>query len=176
MILLTVGAQVPFDRLVLCVDRWAADRGRTDVFAQIGRRAWRPQFIQWIDMMGPVEFRRKVADADVVVAHAGTGTILTALEFGKPIVVMPRRADLKETRNEHQLATAMQLQQLGYVRAAFSPQELVKLLDAMDHLPLRASIGTHASPELLATVRAFVLECKVPGGNPAARSGYSRSG
>ena len=43
--------------------------------------------------------------AAAIVAHAGMGTILTALETGKRLLVMPRRAALGEHRNDHQLAT-----------------------------------------------------------------------
>ena len=35
MILVTVGSQEPFDRLIIAVDEWAASSGRSDVFAQI---------------------------------------------------------------------------------------------------------------------------------------------
>ena len=48
-----------------------------------------------------------------IVAHAGMGTILTALEIGKPLLVMPRRAALGEHRNDHQLATARRFADLG---------------------------------------------------------------
>ena len=42
MIFVTVGAQMPFDRMCKAVDAWAAKRGRSDVFAQIGETEWRP--------------------------------------------------------------------------------------------------------------------------------------
>ena len=42
----------------------------------------------------------------VVIAHDEMGSIITALEMGKPIVVMPRRAELGEHRNDHQVAAA----------------------------------------------------------------------
>src|SRR5690349_506002 len=96
MIFVTVGAQMPFDRLVRCVDHWAAGRGRRDVFAQIGPTAWRPENIEFVQFMEPPEFRARVTEAKAVVAHAGMGSIITALELGKPILVMPRRGDLRE--------------------------------------------------------------------------------
>ncbi len=58
--------------------------------------------------------------ATAIVAHAGMGTILTALEMGKPLLVMPRRAALGEHRNDHQLATASRFAELGRVKVAFS--------------------------------------------------------
>ena len=113
MILVTVGAQMPFDRLVRTVDDWAGRAGRSDVFAQIGHTRWRPRHLQWTAFIEPDEFRARAREAAVLVAHAGTGSILTALELGRPILVMPRRADLRETRNDHQIATATRFRDMA---------------------------------------------------------------
>ena len=97
---------MPFDRMVRTIDAWASRVGRSDVFAQIGPTNWRPRHIEWTQFIEPQDFRRRVRDATIIVAHAGMGSILV-LELGKPIIVMPRRGDLRETRNDHQLATAL---------------------------------------------------------------------
>lgn len=81
-----------FDRLVRAVDAWAAERGRDDVFAQIGPAAWRPQHIRWTILLVPSEFKRVFDSAEAIVSHAGVGTTLTALQAGKPILVLPRRS------------------------------------------------------------------------------------
>ena len=63
--------------------------------------------------------------ASLVVAHAGMGSIFTALTLGKPIVILPRRGDLKETRNNHQVATARWLSKRPGVFVANNESELV---------------------------------------------------
>ncbi len=156
MIFVTVGAQMPFDRLVRAVDEWAGQRGRRDVFAQIGPGGWRPGHIAWAEFLRPAEFQARLRACSVVVAHAGMGSILTALEAGKPIVVMPRRADLAETRNDHQVATAREFLRSGRVDAAMDENELRERLGRLDSLAIGAAIARHASPELLATLRSFV--------------------
>jgi UDP-N-acetylglucosamine transferase subunit ALG13 len=105
VIFVTVGSSEPFDRLVRAVDEWAGLRGRSDVFAQIGHSDYQPKHIQCSKFLDPSEFRTRFNNAQFVVAHAGMGSIITALEIGKPIVVMPRRAHLGETRSDHQVAT-----------------------------------------------------------------------
>lgn len=147
---------MPFDRLVRAVDAWAAARGRSDVFAQINVTDYRPQHIAWTPFIDPAEFRRRVKEASVLVAHAGMGSILTALEAGKPILVMPRRGDLRETRNDHQLATAQRFLALGKVSVAFDEHELPAKLDALDQLSATARISPWASDSLLAAVTAFI--------------------
>src|SRR4051812_40285187 len=108
-----------FDRLVTTVDRWAGHRGRGDVVAQIGQTTYRPSNMKWTAFLSPDEFARHIEQASAIVAHAGTGSILTALERGKPIVIFPRRASLGETRSDHQVATAQKFLRFASVFPAF---------------------------------------------------------
>ena len=48
---------------------------------------------------------RPIAGARLVVAHAGVGSVVSAGEQGKPIVVLPRRAALGEHTSDHQVET-----------------------------------------------------------------------
>lgn len=57
-------------------------------------------------IFGTDEFDKLCHDARLIVAHAGMGTIISAMTKGKPIIVFPRIAALGEHRNEHQLATS----------------------------------------------------------------------
>ena len=156
MIFVTVGAQMPFDRLIRAVDTWATSRARVDIFAQIGPSDFRPKSIGSERFIDPQEFRKRVEAASGIVAHAGMGTILTALEYGKPIIVMPRRGDLRETRNDHQIATATHLSEQGRIIVAFDERELIKKLDQFETSQPIERIEPHASPRLIATIRNFI--------------------
>ena len=156
MILVTVGAQMPFDRLVRAVDSWAGAAGRRDVFAQIGTTTLRPRNVEWTSFLTPTEFRARVESASLLVAHAGMGSILTALELGRPILVMPRRGDLLETRNDHQIATARRFAEQGRVSVAMDEHELVGKLNEMRPLVAGAPISRFASPALIRAIRTFI--------------------
>ena len=156
MIFVTVGAQMPFDRFIRAVDTWAAQCGRSDIFAQIGPQAWKPRHIEWTKFLAPDDHRRRVEGAVMIVAHAGMGSIITALEYGKPILVMPRRGDLGETRNDHQVATARRFHERGLVSVALDEKELSGLLTGLGELRRSPRISAHASPELLANLRDFL--------------------
>ena len=156
MIFVTVGAQMPFDRMVQTVDRWAGERDRKDVFAQIGSTDWRPRHLEWTHSLDPSDFRERVSHAAALVAHAGMGSILTALDLGVPLLVMPRRADLRETRNDHQVATARRFRELGKLEVAFDADELFASLDRVEELGASERISPHASPELLDALRRFI--------------------
>jgi UDP-N-acetylglucosamine transferase subunit ALG13 len=180
MIFVTVGAQMAFDRLVRTVDEWAGLRGRSDIFAQIGASDYRPRHITATRFLDPAEFRGRVEGARVVVAHAGMGSIITALELGKPIIVMPRRGDLHETRSDHQVATAKHFVRQGRIIVAFDEHELVEKLDQAVTLCGGEPISDRASPRLIAALR-FFLEGKSYTAGPVGSdigviSGTRRSG
>ena len=160
VIFVTVGAQMPFDRLVRTVDSWAGTRGRKDIFAQIGPTDWRPSHLHWQHFLTPTEFRARLSAASVVVAHAGMGSIISALQFGKPILVMPRRGDLLETRNDHQVATAERLGALAGVTVARDEEELQKKLEAIEELAGGAPISSTASESLIRAVRSFIQQAR----------------
>lgn len=134
MIFVTVGGQLPFDRLVHAVDRWAMQQSSADVFAQIGRSTRPPAHIRWERFLSPDEFQTKAREADVIVAHAGIGSILTAFELGKPIIIMPRRAHLGEHRNDHQWATVKNLGNHPGITAVTDEEALLHELDNLDRL------------------------------------------
>ncbi len=98
MIFVTVGTELPFDRMIQTIDRWARKNERSDVIAQIGNGAWKPSFVKFQEFLDPADFTELLSSASVVVSHAGMGTILSCLRWGKPILVMPRRAALGEHR------------------------------------------------------------------------------
>ncbi|MHC4428710.1 MAG: glycosyltransferase [Planctomycetota bacterium] len=156
MIFVTVGSQMPFDRLVRCVDAWAGERGRDDVFAQIGATGWEPPHLRWTQRLDTSEFRHFLFEAEVVITHAGVGTILTALKFGKPVLVMPRSAELGETRNNHQFGTAHELAKSRRIAVAWDDLELASCLDHLDEVPVPERIPSHASLPLLSAVRRFI--------------------
>ena len=157
MIFVTVGSDIPFDRLLKAVDSWARENKRQDVFAQIGTRAWKPDFIPFTPMLSPAEFRERLIACSVVVGHAGMGTILSALGHSKPILVMPRRLALNETRNDHQMATAQHLLAMDKINVAFDETELRAKLDHLDALIPRETIPPVATGPLIDGLRNFIL-------------------
>ncbi|MBZ0171716.1 MAG: hypothetical protein K8E66_04995 [Phycisphaerales bacterium] len=160
MILVTVGAQMPFDRLVRAVDEWAGRSGRADVLAQIGTTEFEPANIRWRAFLDPEEFREAVGAAHAIVSHAGMGTIITALQHGKPALIMPRRGDLRETRNDHQIATAERFRGRPGITVAADEAELARCLDGLDSASCPERVSEHASEELLDAIGSFIAAGK----------------
>lgn len=161
MIFLTIGTQEPFDRLVRTVDAWCASSGRGgDLFGQITERAtYKPNHFAWVPSVTPQDFQTRCRQADFIVSHAGMGSIITALTYGKPIVILPRSAKLKEHRNDHQQATAKRLGKRPGLLVAQSEAELPGLLDkltAEKGATGGEALTPFADPSLIAALRTFI--------------------
>jgi exopolysaccharide biosynthesis glucuronosyltransferase PssE len=157
VIFVTVGTQLPFDRLISAVDEWAGAAAGRNVFAQIGPARFEPRYIEHARFISPQTYSERMRAATAVVAHAGMGTILSALELGKPLLIVPRRAELGEHRNDHQLATAHRLADLGRVNVAFDEIELAAKLDELRRVMPQPRISRSAPDGLLAGLRTFIL-------------------
>ena len=156
MIFLTVGTQLPFDRLVRAVDEWAGAHPGQPVVAQVGRTGCRPRNMQWSATLSPAEFEVMLRAAEVVVAHAGMGTALAARHHGKRLLVLPRVAALGEQRNDHQLATARELSRAGLATVADDAGDLVSRLDGWRLLPLATCPERGSLGRLVGSLRTFI--------------------
>ena len=158
MIFATVGSQMAFDRLVQAVDDWAGrQQPAAEVLAQVGQSAYAARHIRTVASLSPADFRRACTGAEVIVAHAGMGSVLTALELGRPMVLLPRRGDLQETRNDHQLATARWLATREGVWVAEDEADVGACIDqALARRAQPAAIEQQASAPLLDALDRFL--------------------
>lgn len=155
MILVTVGMQLGFDRLIAAMDALAPTLGMP-VIAQTGKGTYRPQHMDARDKIAPAEFETLVGRARLIVAHAGIGTVLTAARCGKPILLMPRRADRAEHRNDHQLATVRKLAGRPGILVAMDETELAERIAQGLELDDRASAQSPTARQLHAALGAFI--------------------
>ncbi len=159
MIFATVGTQLPFDRLIRALDEWAGRNPQAHVFAQIGRSEYEPQHMEWERLITAQSFQSYLLGCSTVVAHAGMGTIISAVEYGKHVVVLPRRAEFGEHRNDHQLATASRLAHLNGLEVVHNGEELAlalgtdtaTLAESSNESPSAFSV----SPTLISGIRVF---------------------
>lgn len=160
MIFLTIGTHEPFDRLVRCVDDWCGARGSdVTVFGQITDRAdYKPQHFQAVASLSPEDYSKQFEAAEFIVSHAGMGSIITALSKQKPIIVLPRRGHLQETRNDHQFATVQHFKDWPGIFAAQDEAELKMHLSAVadGNAAKSHKISQFAEDKLLNTLRDFI--------------------
>ncbi len=162
MIFATVGTQLPFDRLLISLNEWAKRHSGYPIFAQTGPSTLVFDHLEAARNLGQADFQERVTSARLIVAHAGIGTILSAAELAKPIIVMPRRKVLGEHRSNHQIDTAEKLKHLGNVTIA---QDEAALWRAINHAiaqdfccePAEGVSAFSRRNALIQTVRDFTL-------------------
>lgn len=158
MIFVIVGTQEPFDRLIRYMDEWSAKTNNYDIVAQTADSLYKPSHFEYFSFLPVSEFDKKFKEASLIVSHAGMGSIISALQYSKPIIVMPRLAELREHRNDHQVATAKSFSKLGYVTDVYSKEELFKVLDNRTTIQPAPPISQQASESLLTTLQAFIYK------------------
>lgn len=155
MILVTVGTQLGFDRLIRTMDD-IAPHLPSAVVAQIGAGSFVPRNMQYHRKLEPGRFLELVENARVIVGHAGIGTVLAAEKYRKPLIVFPRSAGLGEHRNDHQAATASALAKRQGIIVVTGREELEQALRSGLRSELMLPLGPKPGPGLLAAVARFV--------------------
>jgi len=164
MIFVTVGHELHFDRLINAVDDWSLASGYSDIFGQVaelGETGYKPQNFNWSSFLNPEEFQTRFKEADLIVAHAGMGTIITALTLKKPLVIFPRKGALQETRNDHQIATAEQFSRREGIYYAKDETELGLVIGELIAKPpaqMNDIVSEFAEPRLISTIQSFIFE------------------
>lgn len=155
MIFVTVGVQLPFDRLVSRVDEWAGQNEVEDIFAQVGKTKTLPKNIEYARYLDSGQAEEMFQRSSIIVSHAGMGSLLNALKYKKPIIAMPRLAANNEHRNNHQVATSKWVSNIEGVSIAWDENELFDLLTKLNTLEPGPAINEYASNELIENLQNF---------------------
>ena len=121
MIFVILGTQdKKFTRLLDAIQK-KIDEGKISkkekIIVQAGCTRYKSKNMQIIDYMPLREFEDYVDKADIIICHAGVGTILTALKKGKKIIAAARLKKYGEHVNDHQLQILDNFTDEGYILA-----------------------------------------------------------
>ena len=65
------------------------------------------------NMLKPEDMKKYIINANIVVTHAGVGTIMECIEHNKDIIVLPRKEENGEHVNNHQEEIAFEMEKNG---------------------------------------------------------------
>ena len=157
MILVTVGMHPQgFERLVCAADKMAA-LIEEPVTIQRGSTRFRPSYAKSFDFVNEGEMQEWLAQARVVVSHSGAGSILSALQAGKPLVAVPRLRRFAEVYDDHQLELAEALAGQGQA-VTLTHLSCGTLQEAVEQA---AQIATaeYSETSLHGVVRVWLADC-----------------
>jgi UDP-N-acetylglucosamine transferase subunit ALG13 len=131
LIFVTVGTDHHrFDRLIDSIAKWAVRNPGARIVVQHGN-AHAIDGVECSAFLAPERFRELLATADAVVCPGGPGGIMETRAAGLRPIVMPRRGDLGEHVDNHQLAFSRFLADHDLVTLAEHDADLVVALDRL---------------------------------------------
>lgn len=152
MIFVILGTQdKKFPRLLEAIQK-QIDEGKInkeeEIIVQAGSTKFESKDMKVLDYIPVKEFEEYIDKADVVICHAGVGTILTALKKGKKIIAAARLKQYGEHVNDHQLQILENFTEEGYILA----------LEDFDKLDLLLNQIKDFKPAKLKSNKQFFLE------------------
>jgi UDP-N-acetylglucosamine transferase subunit ALG13 len=147
VILLTLGTHPqPFERVV----DWVLDLGE-EVVVQHGSTPPRPDAPNtvWHEFLDHEVLGGLMACADLVICHAGVGTVMSALRLGRTPVVMPRLMDRGEHVDDHQLQITRALASRNYVIPCTEREQLGAAMQIAHTNAMRRTEGGELLPHVV---------------------------
>ncbi|MBN2521216.1 MAG: hypothetical protein JXB17_11960 [Bacteroidales bacterium] len=150
MIFLTVGTtNMGFKRLVQKIDEIQPSLN-TQVIAQIGNTNYIPKNIEFEKWLSSAQMKHYYSTADIIISHAGFGTISEVLEYNKPLIVIPRKFESNEAVN-NQEDLANKLSELGYVKSLSDLSKLEESINNIEQMHFKKYKRTTTIPDILST-------------------------
>jgi beta-1,4-N-acetylglucosaminyltransferase len=159
MIFVTVGNDFRcFDRLLKKMDEIALFIP-DEIVIQRGYSRYLPKNTKQFDFVSIMEAIEYIKKSELVVSHAGIGTIILCKEYGTPILILPRKKRYGEHMNDHQMEIAKALEESGNQNVYVIDQEdqlqekIFEILRKGKRHPPTENMG---KTSLIKTIREFI--------------------
>ena len=131
MIFVTLGSQkFQFNRMLVEIDRLIEEGKITDkVFVLLSASDYKPKNFKYKDFLTQDEFKDYMKNANLVITHAGTGAIVTALKNDKLVIAIPRLARFGEHVDDHQIQLINEFKELNFIEPVYEIEQLGNALE-----------------------------------------------
>lgn len=116
LIFVTLGTQdKEFTRLLKILDKEIQKGLIKDVVVQAGFTKYKSKRMKIFDYVSKEDFNKYMSECDLLITHAGVGSIFTALKYNKKVMAMPRLSKYHEHTNDHQKDIIKEFTKQGYI-------------------------------------------------------------
>ena len=113
MILVTLGTQKEqFTRLLDYIEK---SKINDKIIVQAGHTKYKSKKMEIFDFIPYEEMDEYIKEADMIITHSGTGSVLTPLKKGKTVIVCARLSKYEEHVDDHQVELLEVFKEEGYV-------------------------------------------------------------
>jgi UDP-N-acetylglucosamine transferase subunit ALG13 len=156
LLFVTVGTDHhPFHRLVTWVDAWLAEQDPNKVRCLVQTGTSRPpDRADHVDFLPYQQMQQTIEAAAMLVCHGGPGSIMLCRWLGKRPIVVPRRRELGEHVDDHQVVFSRRMAANGELELAEDEHTFSSLLTAAlaGRLPVDVGAG---GPSIMDAVLEF---------------------
>lgn len=143
----TVGATLPFERLVTLVDTAHRAGSLPDrVVIQRGVGGRDVEGVESVESLSFDTIQELLHRAEIVVCHGGTGSLITALREQCHVIAVPREFARGEHYDDHQSEIVAAFEQRGLIQSAGTNEEFATALAAIAH---RQTVAATTDPSAL---------------------------
>lgn len=156
MIFVTVGTgnTYGFERLIRKMDEIAREIDE-EIIAQIGCTSYIPTNITYYRFIEKNDSENLFRNSRVIVCHSGIGSILTAIKFNKPVIIVPRRKKYNEHFDDHQIEIASELEKNSQLKVVHNVEDL---LNALNDSHSRTNLKSKSNNRLVVMLRDYFNE------------------
>ncbi|MCR5755933.1 MAG: glycosyl transferase [Acetatifactor sp.] len=129
-----------------------------EVFAQIGHSDYEPKHYAFEHFLNQETFEQAIQRADLIIAHSGVGTIMTALNAHKPVLVYPRQAKYKEHVDNHQMDIATAFAKKDYVLCYDETKSLADCIAECRTKKFAEYVSCRSN--IVEQIRGFIASCQ----------------
>lgn len=159
MIFVTVGNHYQsFDRLIKKVDE-IAPHIPEEIVIQRGYSEYLPQNTKHFDFVPISTAMEYIRTSELVISHAGIGTIILCKEYGIPLLIFPRRKKYGEHGTDHQMeiAKAIEERKDDHIYIVYEEDQLESKIAEVLMRRQRPAPGANVGrANLIRTIQAFI--------------------
>lgn len=148
MIFVTVGThEQPFDRLIEYMDKLVQNgKVAEEVVIQTGYSTYEPRHCKWQTLFSHDEMAQKIANARIVITHGGPSSFIAPLRIGKVPIVVPRKKELREHVNNHQVDFSRAVsERMGTIIVVEEIENLGRIIEEYGNIVDAMNNGMHSN-------------------------------
>lgn len=139
MILVTLGTQKQqFTRLLDMIEN---SKIKDKIIVQAGYTKYKSKKMEIFDFIDYQQMNDLIENADIIITHAGTGSIVTPLKRNKKVIAMARLKKYKEHVDDHQEQIVNIFSEVGYIEKIDDSSNLDEVINKIKNKEMNKFIS-----------------------------------
>jgi UDP-N-acetylglucosamine transferase subunit ALG13 len=114
--------------------------------------------VEFVKHLSEEEYHRCISISKIVISHAGVGSIMNCIKFGKPIIIMPRKQIYGEHINNHQVELCEYIRLMcDFIFVFNTSEELLSIIKSNNlYIPVMNDIPLFRNDLIVADIMEYL--------------------